>query len=224
VTIKGSAALIWRFRYYLLCTMAAVVFWDTPFIYPFKLFMVVVHEVCHAAAALGTGGEVLEMKTEWDESGHTLTRGGIFPLISAAGYVGSAALGALLIYTGKFQRAQRLALAAIGLATMLMTMWFTPFGLMDSYLGIFGGLVILCMAIKSQRASTMAATWLGIMLCLYSLHDFRTDLWQYPEMTDAGILARSWGVPILAYPIALTWVVLSLGLMHRALRAIVKDI
>jgi hypothetical protein len=224
VTIKGSAALIWRFRYYLLCTMAAVVFWDTPFIYPFKLFMVVVHEVCHAAAALGTGGEVLEMKTEWDESGHTLTRGGIFPLISAAGYVGSAALGALLIYTGKFQRAQRLVLAAIGLATMLMTMWFTPFGLMDSYLGIFGGLVILCMAIKSQRASTMAATWLGIMLCLYSLHDFRTDLWQYPEMTDAGILARSWGVPILAYPIALTWVVLSLGLMHRALRAIVKDI
>ena len=224
MTIKGSAALIWRFRYYLLCTMAAVVFWDTPFIYPFKLFMVVVHEVCHAAAALGTGGEVLEMKTEWDESGHTLTRGGIFPLISAAGYVGSAALGALLIYTGKFQRAQRLVLAAIGLATMLMTMWFTPFGLMDSYLGIFGGLVILCMAIKSQRASTMAATWLGIMLCLYSLHDFRTDLWQYPEMTDAGILARSWGVPILAYPIALTWVVLSLGLMHRALRAIVKDI
>ena len=129
----------------------------------------------------------------------------------------------MLIYTGKFPRPQRLVLAIIGTATMGMTMWYTPLGGMDSYLGIFGGLLLLCMAIKSQRASRAAATWLGIMLCLYSLHDFRTDLWLYPEMTDAGILARNWGLPILAYPIALTWVSLSLALMYRALRAVVKD-
>jgi hypothetical protein len=30
-------------------------------------------------------------------------------------------------------------------------------------------------------------------------------------------------VPILAYPIALTWVLLSVGLMYRALRAVVKS-
>ena len=221
--IRDTASLLWRFRYHLLCTVIAVALWDTSFIYPFRLFMVVVHEVCHAAAAMATGGEVLEMKTQWDESGHTLTRGGLFPIISAAGYVGSAVLGALLIYTGKFPRPQRLVLAIIGTATMGMTMWYTPLGGMDSYLGIFGGLLLLCMAIKSQRASRAAATWLGIMLCLYSLHDFRTDLWLYPEMTDAGILARNWGLPILAYPIALTWVSLSLALMYRALRAVVKD-
>lgn len=215
--------MLWRFRFHLLCTLVAVAAWESPFIYPFRLFMVVVHEVCHAAAAIMTGGEVLEMKTELDESGHTLTRGGFFPVISAAGYVGSAVLGALLIYMGKSPRAQRLVLSGIGASTMGMTMWYTPLGGMDFYLGIFGGLLVLCMAIKSRRASLAAATWLGIMLCLYSLHDFRTDLWSYPELTDAGILARSWGVPLLAYPIALTWVLLSLGLMHRALRAIAKD-
>ena len=91
---------------------------------------------------------------------------------------------------------------------------------MDSFLGIFCGLLLLSMAIKSQRASQAAATWFGIMLCLYSLHDFRTDLWLYPEMTDAGILARHWGLPMLAYPIALTWVLISVGLMYRALRAV----
>ncbi len=221
--IRDTASLLWRFRYHLLCTLVAVALWDTHFIYPFRLFMVVVHEVCHAAAAMLTGGEVLEMKTQRDESGHTLTRGGLFPVISAAGYVGSAVLGALLIHTGKSPRLQRLVLSVIGAATMGMTMWYTPLGGMDFYLGIFGGLILLCMAIKSQRASQAAATWLGIMLCLYSLHDFHTDLWLYPEMTDAGILARHWGAPILAYPIALIWVLLSVGLMYRALRAVVKS-
>ena len=78
--IRDTASLLWRFRYHLLCTLVAVALWDTHFIYPFRLFMVVVHEVCHAAAAIATGGEVLEMKTQWDESGHTLTRGGLFPI------------------------------------------------------------------------------------------------------------------------------------------------
>ena len=221
--IKDAASLLWRFRFHLLCTLVAVALWKTPFIYPFRLFMVVVHEVCHAAAALMTGGEVLEMRTALDESGHTLTRGGVFPAISAAGYVGSAMLGALLIYTGIHPRVQRVVLAGIGAATMGMTMWYTPLRGMDFYLGIFGGLILLSTAIKSRRASTAASTWLGIMLCLYSLHDFRTDLWMYPELTDAGILARAWGVPVLAYPIALTWVLVSLALMHRALRALVRE-
>ena len=218
--IRDAAFLLWRYRFHLLCTLVAIALWNSPFIYPFRLFMVIVHEVCHAAAAIVTGGEVLEMKTHWDESGHTLTRGGLFPVISAAGYVGSAVLGALLIRTGVLPQLQRFVLAAIGAATMVMTLWYTPFGGMDSFLGIFGGLLLLSMAIKSQRASQAAATGFGIMLCLYSLHDFRTDLWLYPEMTDAGILARHWGLPMLAYPIALTWVLISVGLMYRALRAV----
>ena len=218
--IRDTASLLWRYRFHLLGTLVAIALWNSPFIYPFRLFMVIVHEVCHAAAAIVTGGEVLEMKTHWDESGHTLTIGGLFPVISAAGYVGSAVLGALLIRTGVLPQLQRFVLAAIGAATMVMTMWYTPFGDMDSFLGIFGGLLLLSMAIKSERASKAAATWFGIMLCLYSLHDFRTDLWLYPEMTDAGILARHWGLPILAYPIALTWVLISVGLMYRALRAV----
>ena len=39
---------------------------------------------------------------------------------------------------------------------------------------------------------------------------------------DAGILARYWGVPMLAYPIALSWILLSLGFMYRAMRALVR--
>ncbi len=214
--------VFWNFRYYILCTVVVLALWDTPLIMPFRLFVVMVHEICHAVAALLTGGEVLEMRTNPNESGHTLAQGGIFPLISAAGYVGSALLGALLIYTGTLSQVQRLLLLLIGAVCMGMTMWYTPVGGLDFYLGIFGGLVLVAMAIKSRRAAVAAATWMGVMLCLYSLYDFRTDLWMHAELTDAGLLAQYWGEPLLAYPIALSWVLVSLAFMYRAMRSLIR--
>ena len=206
----------------MLCALVAMALWDTVAIVPFRLFVVTVHEVCHAGAALMTGGEVLEMRTMTDESGHTLTRGGLFFVVSAAGYVGSAMLGALLIYTGKLPRMQRLTLMLIGATVMGMTMWYTPIDGVDFYLGIFGGLAFACLAIKSARAAAAGSVWLGVMLCLYSLEDFRTDLWMYPHQTDAGILANHWGLPWLTGPIAVTWVLLSVWMMYRAMRSVAR--
>ncbi len=219
--IRHAAAILWQFRYHVLCSLVALALWDTFLIKPFRLFVVTVHEVCHAGAALLTGGEVVEMRTAADESGHTLARGGVFAVISAAGYVGSAFLGSLLIYTGKLPLLQRLVLLLIGGTTMGMTMRYTPVGAPDFYLGLFGGLVFTFMAIKSQPATAAGSIWLGVMLCLYSLDDFRTDLWLYPEQTDAGILANHWGHRLLAYPIALSWVLVSLWMMYRSMRALV---
>jgi len=218
--------VFWHFRYYVLCTGLAMAFWDTGLIKPFRFFVVLVHEVNHAAAALLTGGEVVEIRTHWNESGHTLARGGIYPLISAAGYVGSALIGSLLIYTGLYPQAQRFVLLCIGAVCMGMTMAYTPLGGVDFFLGIGGGFVLCAMAIKSQRMARIGSVWMGVMLCLYSLFDFRTDLWYHAERTDAGLLSAYWGldplqVPYLAYLIALSWVLLSLACMYRAMRALV---
>ncbi|MBT4098201.1 MAG: hypothetical protein HOE86_11180, partial [Gemmatimonadetes bacterium] len=49
-----------------------------------------------------------------------------------------------------------------------------------------------------------------------------TDLLSYAEFTDAGILARHWGIPWLAYPIAFTWSVVSIWVMIRAMSALVR--
>ena len=213
--------IFWIFRYYLLCTVVALAFWESPLLLPFRLFVVMVHEIFHALSALATGGRVLEMRTNLNESGHTLTAGGFFPLISAAGYVGSALLGALLVYTGIFPSIQRLLLGLIGMICMAMSMVYASVGAVDFYFGIFGGLLLVAMAIKSQRAAKAGAVWIGLVLCLYSLYDFRTDLTQ-PAATDAGILANYWGFPVLAYPIAISWVLLSLSFMYRALRSLVR--
>jgi len=220
--MRRAAGVFVEFKLYFLAAILALALWDTIFLKPFRIFVVMVHEICHAGAALASGGEVVELRAAWDESGHTLTRGGMFPLITSAGYVGSSLLGSLLIYAGSLPQLQRLLMLVIGGITMGMTMRYTPAGQLDFYLGIFGGLLLVSLAIKSQRAGQAGAICLGVMLCLYSLYDFRTDLWLHPELTDAGILAEYWGLPLLAYPIALGWVVISLAVMYRAMRSLVR--
>ena len=217
-----GARVVWRFRYHLLCAAVALGLWESALIKPFRVFVVMVHEVCHAAAALLTGGEVIEMRTAWNESGHTISSGGIVPIICSAGYLGSALLGALLIWSGALPQLQRISLLVVGATTMGMTMSYTPVGEGDFYLGIFGGVALMALAMHSRRTGEAGSVWLGVMLCIYSLFDFLTDLWSYAEFTDAGILARHWGIPWLAYPIAITWSVVSIWVMIRAMSALVR--
>ena len=219
--IRYILGVFWHFRLYLLSVVLVLILWDTIWLKPFRIFVVIVHEICHATAALLTGGTVLEMRTNPDESGHTLTQGGFFPIISAAGYVGSALIGALLIYTGSLPQIQRLALLLFGLGCSGMTFRYTPWGGLDFILGVVGGLILVGLALRSERAGVAGAVWMGVMLCLYSLYDFRTDLWYYPEHTDAGILAAYWGLP-LTHVIAISWALFSVAVMYRAMRSLIR--
>ena len=220
--MRRQAAILWRFRFHFLCAVGALVFWESMLIKPFRVFVVMVHEVCHATASLMTGGEVIEIHTAWEESGHTLTSGGWPPMIISAGYVGSALIGAALIGAGILPQLQRFLVLLVGAVTMGMTMAYTPVGDVGFYLGILGGLALVCLALYSAVAGAAGGVWMGVMLCLYSLHDFHTDLWSYARYTDAGILAAYWGLPWLAYPIAVLWVWLSVWVMYRAMGILVK--
>jgi hypothetical protein len=210
------------FGLHLLLAVLALVLWDTPAVKPFRVFVVWVHEMGHASAALATGGEVSELRVRWDESGHVLSRGGIFPLISSAGYVGAACLGAFLIYAGRWRGVQRGLLGLIGATQIGMAVMFTPVWGLDFYFGVGCGLLLVFIAVKFGRSAHIMATWIGVVLCLYSLEDFRTDLWLHTEKTDAGILARYFGFEFLAYPIALGWALISVWVMYRAMRSVIR--
>ena len=209
------------FWLHLLLAVVALALWDTPMVKPFRVFVVWIHEMGHASMALATGGEVEELRVRWNESGHVISRGGIFPLISSAGYVGSAILGALLIYAGRWPVAQRLLLGLIGAVQIAMAVLYTPFGALDFFFGVGCGLVLIVVVGPLGRFAHVLATWIGVMLCLYSLYDFRTDLWMHAERTDAGILAEYFGFAMLAYPIAFVWAAISIYVMYRAMRGLI---
>ena len=214
--------IIRTFWLHLLLAVIALALWDTPFVKPFRVFVVWIHEMGHASMAIATGGEVEELRVRWNESGHVISRGGIFPIISSAGYVGSAFLGALLIYTGRWLGLQRILLGLIGGLQIGMAVLYTPFWAFDFYFGVLCGLLLILITILFDRLSHILATWIGIVLCLYSLYDFRTDLWMQTERTDAGILARHFGIEILAYPIAFVWAAISIYVMFKAMRGLIQ--
>lgn len=214
--------VIRTFWLHLLLAVVALAFWDTPVIKPFRVFVVWIHEMGHASMAIATGGEVEELRVRWNESGHVISRGGIFPLISSAGYVGSAILGALLIYTGRWLGTQRILLGLVGTLQIGMAVLYTPFGTLDFWFGAICGLVLIVVTIRFGRLSHVLATWTGIVLCLYSLYDFRTDLWMQTERTDAGILARYFGIEMLAYPIAFVWATVSIYVMYKAMQGLIR--
>ena len=80
VTFCGFFAALW-------------LLWDTPIVYPLKIFVVLLHEVSHAIAVVATGGRVEAITLDPMQGGATHFVGGSFFLSLNAGYLGSPALG-----------------------------------------------------------------------------------------------------------------------------------
>lgn len=200
----------------LLLGVAVVALWNTPLVYPFRVLTVMIHEMCHAVATLITGGEVLEIRTHWDESGHTLSRGGWAWVIYPAGYLGTALLGAVAISIPG-RGAQRVFMIALGLAYTGLHVFYGQWTSLDMWVGVAAGAVLVGLSFAAEWLCDAAFNLLGFVLCLYSVHDLLGDLLgSQVHMTDAGLLARHWGAAWLTWPIALVWVGLSLSLLAAA--------
>ena len=104
---------------------------------------------------------------------------------------------------------------------MAMSVLYTPMWGTDFWFGVGSGVLLTIIGVRSAKAAMVVSTWIGVMLCLYSLYDFRTDLWMQTELTDAGLLAQHWGIPVLAYPIAFLWAIASIIVMVLAMKGVI---
>jgi hypothetical protein len=181
-------------------TVLALVFWQSPVLYPVKLFVVFMHELSHALAALATGGEVLRIDIGSDLGGAAFTRGGWEPLVVSAGYLGSMLIGnALLLLSMRRQRARVLS-AAVGAVVLLVTLLY----IRNAFGAVFGSLfgVAMIAGARYLPASWMSAVLqlLGILSSLYALFDVREDLLTLEHrVTDASILAGMTGIPAIVW-------------------------
>ena len=76
--------------------LVALVLWNTVVVYPFRVFVVFLHEISHGLAAVLTGGRVVSIGLSANEGGVCVTRGGSPFLVLNAGYLGSLSVGRLL--------------------------------------------------------------------------------------------------------------------------------
>jgi hypothetical protein len=208
---------------YTLFFVALWLFWDTPLVYPLKIFVVLLHEISHAVVAVATGGSIQRIELDPMQGGACYCPGGNAFLTLSAGYLGSLLWGGLMFSAARARSVRsEWVTAFIGALVVALTLLYvrTPFGLV---FGIAFGAVMLTLSQKAtpslNRTLLLA---LGLTSAMYAILDIKSDVIDRPGAeSDAFMLAEITGVPTVAWGVL--WIALALGFSFWLLRGAYRE-
>ncbi len=197
--------------------------WDTPFVYPLKIFVVLLHEISHGVVAVATGGSIQRIVINANQGGVCYCPGGSPLLTLSAGYLGSLAWGGLILTTARGRgRWPHIVAGIIGVAVIAVALLYirNVFGLLFGV--AFGAGLIAAARTLPTQGNVALLTALGLTSCLYAILDIKSDILDRPEIqSDARMLADLTGVPTVVWGIV--WIAVALlvsaWLFRRALRS-----
>ena len=196
--------------------------WDTAFVYPLKVFVVLLHEVSHALAAVATGGSVERIVLNVNQGGAAYTIGGNPFITLSAGYLGSLLWGVLFVMLG-FSRLlrPRWIVSAVGVFVLFTTAFVVrnPFGL---FFGMaFGGALLVSAKYLSQRTNRILLLVLGLTSTLYAILDIKSDVLSRPNLrSDAAMLYEMTGVHTIVW--GFLWIAIALLVSAWLLRWVAR--
>ena len=197
--------------------------WNTVFVYPLKIFVVLLHEISHGAVAVATGGTIHRIVLDPYQGGACYCPGGDAFLTLSAGYLGSVAWGAALLEAGRAERIRsRWLVALLGGLVGALTLLYVRSGF-----GIVFGLAFAAALVGAAR--TLPVLWnrrillvLGLTSCLYAILDIKSDILDRPHLTsDARMLSELTGVPTLFW--GGLWITLAVGVSAWLFRRAWED-
>lgn len=192
----------------------SVLLWNTPILYPFKIFVVFIHESSHALASILTGGKVLQLSISPDESGFVRQIGGNSFLTASAGYIGSSVFGGLvLIFSEKKKNAPYIFLVlAVLVGFMTIAYVRNLFGITFGLLATAGFWFLFS---RNFNFSSYLLDFIGVTSSLYAIYDL-TDFLIFDARTDAVILSEMTFIPATIW--ALLWSGISILVLFYCLR------
>lgn len=218
-------------RALVLALLASLLLWNLPFgglvLYPFKLLATWLHEMSHGVVMLLTGAGFSHLEIFRDTSGIAFAERGVGTpgraAIAAAGYMGAAMLGALLLVLGQTGPRARAILASFAVALGLSLLFWVrnDFGLGAVAIG-----AVACLALArlgGERVSLFVVNFVAAQACVNAVLDirvlFRPQLVINGEVvgvSDAHNMATaSFGTPAMW---AALWLVWSFITFYAALR------
>lgn len=208
---------------YTLFFVALWLLWSTPIVYPVKIFVVLLHEISHAAVAVATGGSIERIELNPMQGGACYCPGGNAFLTASAGYLGSFAWGGLMFSAARSRRVRaEWVTGFIGLLVMALTLLYvrTAFGLVFGL--VFGaGLVVVARKARRSLNRTLLLA-LGLTSALYAILDIKSDILDRPGVeSDAFILHEITGVPTVVWGVV--WIALTLTFSFWLLRGAYRD-
>ncbi len=208
----------------LLLALLVYLFWSTIFVWPLRLFVVLLHEVSHGLAAVLTGGRIVSIELAPQEGGLCTTAGGWPFVISSAGYLGSALFGALFLVLGVRgkPRTHRTVTAFLGAALLVLTFVYVRSAFGFAFGLVAGALLLAVARWLPEGASSFLLRLLGVTSLLYAPWDIASDLiLRSVPASDASALARMTGIPSIAWGVL--WLAASLLIAGRAVRIGVRS-
>jgi hypothetical protein len=183
--------------------------WSTLALYPIKLFVVLLHELSHAGAALLTGGEILSIEINELIGGFCQYRGGNRLVVASAGYLGSLLWGGLiLIVASRTNASRKLGTLIAAMMIVAALLWIrNTFGILYT-VGSAVLLFVMCRFLPSWMVRILMQ-FLGTASCLYVIVDIYEDVSQ--EGSDANTLAELTGIPAMFWGVI--WGMIALGMI-----------
>jgi hypothetical protein len=194
-------------------------FWNTPFVYPIKILVVLLHEISHGIAAILTGGSIAKILISPNQGGVCYTAGGWRFLVLSAGYLGSMLWGGLILLAAARTHWDKWITTLMGLCILGVTVFYVRngFGLV---FGIgFGAALFFIGWLLPNFINDFLLKLIGLTSVLYAVFDIKDDLLSTPAgVSDASMMAREFfGSPLF-------WGILWMGLALIMAIIVLKDL
>jgi len=198
--------------------LAVFLLWNTPVVYPIKIFVVILHEFSHGFMAILTGGSIDRIEISPNEGGVCYYRGGNFFLTASAGYLGSIFWGALILLIAVRTKYDNIMGMVIGVFLVLLSILFIR-NLFGFFFTIAFGLALFIICYKtSNRVADIVMRFLGMTSCLYAVIDIKDDLISRTvKISDAYRIAESLGLPGLSVFIGMFWIIIAFAVFFGCL-------
>ncbi|NLT50981.1 MAG: M50 family metallopeptidase [Ignavibacteria bacterium] len=196
-------------------------FWNSWFIYPIKLFTVLVHEICHGIAAVLSGGSISSIEISKLLGGECRTYGGNVFIVASSGYLGSLITGFILFISSYNIKRSIIVCTIISIIIFLFTISF-----IKGRFGIIFSLISAVILYSSPRyfhsiLHYYFIRFIGFASVFYVLIDIKEDiLTNEVRITDAHILAQYSGISHLAW--GFIWIAVCLILIFLLLKFSIK--
>ena len=162
--------------------IVAMLFWDTIFLYPIKLFVVMLHEMSHGLMAMAFGGTIVEIQIDENIGGYckfTMEPSfwGSF-MTSSAGYLGSLFWGSLILILAVKSKRDKYITLVIGIVLLILSYYVIQtgewFGVgMTIGLGLF---MLFAFKFLGLKFHDLWLKFIGITSCVYVILDIKNDL------------------------------------------------
>ena len=192
-------------------------FWDSFFIYPIKIFVVLSHEISHGLATIFTGGKLQSILLTSTLGGATYTIGGNKFVIASAGYLGSLSFGVLLFISGYNTNVRKVVGIVFAIILILFAANFISGALGRVVSVVFALLFIILPFYTDEVVNSYFFKIFGLISTFYVVIDIKEDLFSnIYRPSDAQFISEITSMPVMFWSIF--WFLISLTVIFFLVR------